>query len=116
PGPTLQRLHEDILRQAPQLDLRAPSHTPTPSLMRTNLGSPEGATQGRPASPSTLESIPTKTVRDLAILSEGQEPRRGSGGQTLRPRLLRRGWVRAAIVALVALTVGALTAIPDGGG
>jgi DNA-binding SARP family transcriptional activator/ABC-type transport system substrate-binding protein len=117
PGPPLQRLQEDILRQAPQLDLRTPSPAPTPSLARVDLGSLEGATPG-PTSQSSQETFATKTARDPVILAEGREPRAGNDGQTRPPsHLLRRRWFRAplAAVLVVVVTVGVLTRIPQGG-
>jgi DNA-binding SARP family transcriptional activator/ABC-type transport system substrate-binding protein len=111
PGPPLQRLHEDILRQAPHLDLQAPSHAPASSLART-----EGATPGLAASPSPPVAAKTKTARDPVIPAEGPEPRGGSDG--LRPpHFLGRGWVRAVLAAVlaIAVTVGVLTGIPHGG-
>jgi DNA-binding SARP family transcriptional activator/ABC-type transport system substrate-binding protein len=110
PGQPLQRLHEDILRQAPQLDLSVPSHAPTSSLARTDLGSLEGATPGLAPSPSLPEAATTRTVRDPVILPEGPEPQPGSDGQTPPPHLLRRGWVRAVLVVVVA--AGVLIALP----
>jgi DNA-binding SARP family transcriptional activator/ABC-type transport system substrate-binding protein len=117
PGPPLQRLQEDILRQAPQLDLRTPSPAPTPSLARVDLGSLGGATPG-PTSQSSQGTFATKTARDPVILAEGREPRAGSGGQTPTPsHPLRRRWFEAALAAVlvVVVTVGVLTRIPQGG-
>jgi ABC-type transport system substrate-binding protein len=110
-------MHEDILRQAPHLDLAAAARAPASSLTRTDPGSSEGAALAPAASPSLLDGVTTEPVRDPVILAEGPGSRGGSEGQRPPPHLLRRGWVRAVLAAvLVALTVGALTAFPHGRG
>jgi DNA-binding SARP family transcriptional activator/ABC-type transport system substrate-binding protein len=114
PGPVLRRLHEDILRQAPQLDVQAPYHEATRSRARPDPGSPEMATHSLTTSSSPLEAIATKTGEDPVTLAEGLEARDGSNG---RKAPQRRGWVRAALAAalVVAVTVGVLTGIPHHG-
>lgn len=114
PGPPLQRLHEDILRQAPLLDQIGPSHAPSSPTGRIDRGTPEGHTRELTASPPPLETIAAKTARDPIVLAEGPEPPDESNGP--RPPH-RRGRVMAALAAALAAaaTVGVLTGIPHVG-
>jgi DNA-binding SARP family transcriptional activator/ABC-type transport system substrate-binding protein len=100
PGPSLQRVHEDILRQAASLDRVAPSHV-RPS-RPVDLGS--GETVGLPGPIATTE-------REGSWIRPSPEPAAATRQTTSPHRRVRwpplphRGRVRAVLAALIAFAV-----------
>jgi DNA-binding SARP family transcriptional activator/ABC-type transport system substrate-binding protein len=113
PGPALQRLHEDILRQSPGLDLPPASGVVSSAVATDDVGSEE-ATVALDVTTAMLE-VGTRTTRgeDRSIPAErpSSGPRRSHPPR--RRQLTRQGWIRTALATMLvlALASGALISV-----
>jgi DNA-binding SARP family transcriptional activator/ABC-type transport system substrate-binding protein len=106
PGPLLQRMHGDILRQTPDLDLPPASGVVPSSVGASGVG-PEGATVALAAAPTRLEEG-TGTTRGEDRSTPAERPSSGRPGRSHPPRRrqrTRQGWIRTALAATLVLAL-----------